>query len=294
MQVIPAIDLREGACVQLVGGSYAAERIRIADPVAVAQRWVRLGFSRLHVVDLDAATGRGSNRAIVREILNVTNAKVQCGGGVRDLDTIDELLNAGASEVILGTRAVEDPAWLDDVLARYPNQIIVAADTSNRKLLSHGWSQTDGRDVLTFIDGLDATGNGPRATGNELRATGNGQRATDNEQRITDYGLRITNNGQRQSDNGPRVRSSPNASRLSAVLVTAVDREGRETGPDITLIRDITNRSTIPIQASGGVRSLADIRALADAGASATIIGMALYTGALDPQTIVEEMSAWV
>src|SRR5947207_5513757 len=110
MQVIPAIDLRDGACVQLVGGSYAEERVRIADPVAVAQRWTRMGFSRIHLVDLDAATGRDSNRETVREILQATTANIQCGGGVRDLDTIDELLSAGASEVVHGTRALEDRA----------------------------------------------------------------------------------------------------------------------------------------------------------------------------------------
>ena len=106
MQVIPAIDLRDGACVQLVGGSYAEERVRIADPVEVARQWTRLGFSRIHLVDLDAATGRGSNSEIVREILEVTPALIQCGGGVRDIETIDELLGAGASEVVVGTRAV--------------------------------------------------------------------------------------------------------------------------------------------------------------------------------------------
>src|SRR6476659_4264192 len=108
MQVIPAIDLRDGACVQLVGGSYADERVRIEDPSAVADNWTRLGFDRIHLVDLDAATGRGSNREIVRAILGRRQIEVQCGGGVRDLDTIGELLAAGASEVVLGTRAVED------------------------------------------------------------------------------------------------------------------------------------------------------------------------------------------
>lgn len=237
MQVIPAIDLREGACVQLVGGSYADERVRIADPVAVAQHWTSLGFSRIHLVDLDAATGRGSNREIVREILAATGANVQCGGGVRDLDTIEELLTAGASEVVLGTRAVEDRAWLDQAVARYPGRIIVAADTSSGQVVSHGWSKTDSRDVMTFID--------------ELRLP------------------------------------------LAAVLVTAVEREGRMQGPDVKLIQEVSARSSTPVQASGGVRSIADIRALADAGASAAIIGMALYTGALNPQTIIEEMSAW-
>src|SRR5438105_15813450 len=238
MQVIPAIDLRDGACVQLVGGSYAEERVRIANPVAVAGQWTRLGFSRIHLVDLDAATGRGSNRDIVQEILEVTPALIQCGGGVRDIDIIDELLTAGASEVVLGTRAVEDRPWLEDAVARYPNRIIVAADTAARRLLSRGWSQTSSRDVIDFIDEL------------------------------------IT---------------LP----LAAVLVTAVDREGRMEGPDVKLVEEITARSTIPVQASGGVRDISDIRALSDAGASAAVVGMALYTGALNPQTIIEEMSAW-
>ena len=244
MQVIPAIDLRDGACVQLVGGSYAEERVRIADPIAVAQKWARLGFSRLHVVDLDAATGRGSNRAIVREILAATDARVQCGGGVRNLDSIDDLIDAGASEVVLGTRAVEDPAWLEAAVARYPGRIIVAADTSAGNVVSHGWSRKDSRGAIEFIDGL------------------------------------------RTSDDATQLP-------LAAVLVTAVEKEGRLQGPDVALIQQITTRTDIPVQASGGVRNLADIRALADAGASATIIGMAFYTGALDPQTIVEEMSAW-
>jgi len=238
MQVIPAIDIRDGACVQLVGGSYAEERVRIADPIDVARQWTRLGFSRIHVVDLDAATGRGSNRELVREILQTTTANVQCGGGVRDLDTIDELLGAGASEVVLGTRAVEDRDFLEDAVTRYPSRIIVAADASARRLLSRGWSQTSSRDVIDFIDDL-------------------------------------------------------NALALSAILVTAVEREGRMEGPDVNLVEEITARSSIPIQASGGVRSIDDIRALSDAGAAATIIGMALYTGALNPQTIIEEMSAW-
>lgn len=239
MQVIPAIDLRDGACVQLVGGSYDEERVRIADPVAVAQRWARLGFSRIHLVDLDAATGRGSNCEIVREILEVTPALIQVGGGVREIETIDELLTAGASEVVVGTRAVEDPAWLEKAVARYENRIIVAADTSARRVLSRGWSQTSCRDVIDFIDEL---------------------------------------------------ATLP----LAAVLVTAVDREGRLEGPDVKLVEEITARLTIPLQASGGVRNIGDIRALSDAGASAAVVGMALYTGALNPQTIIQEMSAWV
>ena len=84
MIAIPAIDLREGACVQLVGGSYAEERVRLEDPVSVAASWERAGFRHLHVVDLDAALERGSNAPLVAEILRATRAEVQVGGGVRD------------------------------------------------------------------------------------------------------------------------------------------------------------------------------------------------------------------
>jgi phosphoribosylformimino-5-aminoimidazole carboxamide ribotide isomerase len=235
MRVIPAIDLRDGACVQLVGGSYADERVRIADPVAVAENWARLGFGRIHLVDLDAATGRGSNRKTVTTILcaRVAN-QVQCGGGVRNLASITELFAAGASEVVLGTRAIEDRPWLDDVVLRYPNRIIVAADTRGRQLVTRGWAETDPRNVIDFIDELSALP-------------------------------------------------------LAAILVTAVDREGRMEGPDLALMQKIILRSTAPLQASGGVRSVEDLRALAELGVSAAVIGMALYTGKLDAQTIIEE-----
>jgi phosphoribosylformimino-5-aminoimidazole carboxamide ribotide isomerase len=234
MQVIPAIDLRDGACVQLVGGSYADERVRIPNPLEVAGNWGRLGFGRVHLVDLDAATGRGSNREIVTAILGANGMKVQCGGGVRDLDTIEELLAAGASEVVLGTRAIDDRAWLEEAVSRYPNRIIIAADARERQLVTRGWSETGSRNVINFIEGLGALP-------------------------------------------------------LAAILVTAVGREGRMEGPDVTLMREVALRSKTPLQASGGVRSVDDIRALAELGVSAAIIGMAFYTGVLDPQTIIEE-----
>jgi len=238
MQVIPAIDLRDGACVQLVGGSYADERVRISDPLAVAENWAELGFGRIHLVDLDAATGRGSNRETVKAILDARGpTQVQCGGGVRNLDAISELFDAGASEVVLGTRAIEDRPWLGEVALRYPNRIIVAADTKGRRLVTRGWSETDPRNVIDFVDELGVFP-------------------------------------------------------LAAILVTAVDREGRMEGPDLDLMEEIILRSTVPLQASGGVRSIDDLHALDDLGVSAAIVGMALYTGAMDTQTIIEEFPA--
>ena len=234
MRVIPAIDLRDGACVQLVGGSYANERVRIDDPVAVATKWATLGFRRIHLVDLDAATERRSNRSVVKAIVDTCDLEVQCGGGVRDVETIDELLDMGATEVVLGTRAIEDRDWLEAAVARYPNRIIVAADNRDRLLTTRGWSETSSIDAVEFIDGL-------------------------------------------------------NWLPLAAILVTAVEKEGRLEGPDLSLMREIAPRSRTPVQASGGVRSISDLRSLRDLNVSAAVVGMALYTGALDSQTIIEE-----
>jgi phosphoribosylformimino-5-aminoimidazole carboxamide ribotide isomerase len=110
MKAIPAIDLREGACVQLVGGSYDDERVRLPDPLNVAEQWRAAGFSTFHVVDLDAATGRGSNASVIEQLIK--GGDVQVGGGVRDEATIERWLGLGAARVVVGTRGVEDQAWL--------------------------------------------------------------------------------------------------------------------------------------------------------------------------------------
>ena len=236
MQVIPAIDLRDGACVQLVGGSYANERVRIADPIGVAAGWADAGFKRIHVVDLDAATGRGTNRNTIKQLLAANGVTMQCGGGVRDLESIDELLAAGASEVVLGTKAIEDRDWLEKAAASYPNRLIVAADTKGRNVATYGWSTTSSLDVTTFVKDL-----------NQLP--------------------------------------------LAAILVTAIEGEGRMKGPDVALMRELAAVSRLPLQASGGVGTIDDLRDLAAAGVSATIVGMALYTGALETSAIIEEFS---
>ena len=236
MQVIPAIDLRDGACVQLVGGSYENERVRITDPLGVASGWADAGFKRLHVVDLDAATGRGTNKETVKQLLAANGLNMQCGGGVRDLESIEELFAAGASAVVLGTKAIEDRDWLEQAAATYPKRLIVAADARGRKVATRGWSQTLSMDVTSLVKDL-------------------------------------------------------NRLPLAAILVTAIDWEGQMKGTDIELMRELASLSRFPLQASGGVGTLADLRDLADAGVSAAIVGMALYTGALETSAIIEEFS---
>jgi phosphoribosylformimino-5-aminoimidazole carboxamide ribotide isomerase len=233
---IPAVDLRDGACVQLVGGSYANEQVRLENPLEVARGWVRAGFQRIHVVDLDAATARGDNAAIVRDILGEVPARIQVGGGIRSGDTIERLLDEGAEYVLLGTRALEEPEWLAGTASSFPGQLIVAADVRERQIVTRGWARTLSRTVLDVVEQL-----------NEIP--------------------------------------------LAGVLVTAVHREGQLAGTDLFLMEDVAELSVHPITAAGGISTMNDLRELADRGIAAAVIGMALYTGALDARSVAEEFA---
>lgn len=152
----PAVDLMGGRVVQLVGGRPDQERVSLPDPVASARHWVEeVGFRALHVIDLDAALGTGSNRDAIAAILEAVDVPVQVGGGIRDGEAVDELLAAGADRVIAGTRAVADRLWLEGIAARHPGRIVVAADTREREVVVHGWTEGAGLSVCHFMRGLD-------------------------------------------------------------------------------------------------------------------------------------------
>ncbi len=156
MIAIPAIDIREGACVQLVGGSYDAEQIRLNDPLTAAHKWEYSGFRRVHIVDLDAATGRGSNVESIREVIRASSMEAQVGGGVRSEERIEELFADGARRIVLGTRAIESLDWLTDMAEAFPGTLIVAADVRDRHVVTHGWSTVSDRYILDLIADLNA------------------------------------------------------------------------------------------------------------------------------------------
>jgi len=236
MLAIPAIDLREGHVVQLVGGEYDREQVRLDDPRRVAFQWAAAGFTRVHVVDLDAATGRGSNRETVTQLLFDAATAIQVGGGVRTDEDVASLLAGGAEAVVLGTRALEDLDWLAEMSHLHPGRCILAADVRERKVTTRGWAKTLTRDVLQVIE---------------------------------------------------EVSALP----LAGLLVTAVHKEGKMLGTDLPLMEDVVDASPFPVIASGGIGSLADVRALDDRGVAAAVIGMALYTGAIDPRVLAEEFA---
>ena len=142
MDVIPSIDIRGGFCVRLYQGDYSQETIFSDDPVQAALRWQSMGPPRLHIVDLDgAAAGKPGNMEIIRNIAVAMLIPTQLGGGIRDIDTVKELLGAGLDRVILGTAAVEDTEFIKDACSKYGESIIVSIDTRDGLMAVRGWTQ---------------------------------------------------------------------------------------------------------------------------------------------------------
>jgi phosphoribosylformimino-5-aminoimidazole carboxamide ribotide isomerase len=150
----PAVDLKGGRCVQLVGGRPEDERVSLPDPVAVALRWRDVGFGTLHIVDLDAALGSGDNLDLVLEIVAATNATTQVGGGIRDDARVARLLEGGVDRIVVGTRALDDPAWLAALAAAHPARVMVALDTRDGRILRKGWREASLLEVATYLPAL--------------------------------------------------------------------------------------------------------------------------------------------
>lgn len=156
MIVYPAIDLRGGRVVQLIGGRPERERVSLSDPMAVARRFAEQGFRALHVVDLDGALQEGGNAPVIRSIIGTVDIPVQVGGGVRSDETLRRWLAAGATRVIAGTRAIEDRAWLEGAARRFPGRLVVAADVRDETIVTHGWKRSSGLPLADFLVAVDA------------------------------------------------------------------------------------------------------------------------------------------
>jgi len=153
MQLIPAIDLRDGRCVRLVQGDFDQTTVYGDDPVAVAQRWEAAGATRIHVVDLDGAkAGRPTQTATVAAIVRAVAVPVQLGGGLRDADAVAAALDLGVSDVILGTAAVRDPELLALLVARYGAAITVGIDARNGVVATEGWLASSRRRATELAD----------------------------------------------------------------------------------------------------------------------------------------------
>jgi phosphoribosyl isomerase A len=237
LELLPAVDVADGQAVRLVQGEAGSET-HYGQPLAAALAWQQAGAQWIHLVDLDAAFGRGSNRELLAEVVGKLDVAVEMSGGIRDDETLTAALATGCRRVNVGTAALEDPAWVRAAIAEYGDRIAVGLDVRGTTLSARGWTQ-DGGELFEVLSRLDADG-------------------------------------------------------CARYVVTDVRRDGTLTGPNLELLRSVCAVTDRPVVASGGVSSLADLRALAELvplGVEGAIVGKALYAGEFTLEQALAEVS---
>lgn len=159
LTLLPAVDVVDGRAVQLVQGKVGSGG-QYGDPLEAALRWQRAGAEWVHLVDLDAAFGRGDNRPLLADVIDQlveSGVKVELSGGLRDDDALSWAMSTGCARVNLGTAALEHPDWCADVIAQYGDRVAVGLDVRGRTLAARGWTR-EGGDLFETLERLDAQG----------------------------------------------------------------------------------------------------------------------------------------
>jgi len=236
--LLPAVDVAGGQAVRLVQGAAGSET-SYGDPLDAALAWQSAGAEWIHLVDLDAAFGRGSNAGLLAQVTGKVDVKVEMSGGIRDEDSLERALATGCARVNIGTAAMENPEWVRSVIGRHGDRIAIGLDVRGRTLAARGWTK-EGGDLYEALDRLDAEG-------------------------------------------------------CARYVITDVLKDGMLRGPNLDLYRDVCARTKAPVVASGGVSSLADLRALASLvpiGVEGAIVGKALYAGAFTLEQALAEVAS--
>jgi len=159
MHIIPAIDLKDGECVRLQQGKKEAVTVYSRDPLATAIKWESSGAAVLHIVDLDGAfSGRQKNLDSILRIRRKVKMVIEVGGGIRDMATVEKLLSAGVDRVILGTAAIEDPAFVVAACDKFPGRIFVGIDASEGKVAVRGWEEVSSIDAKELAKRIETVG----------------------------------------------------------------------------------------------------------------------------------------
>ena len=156
LELLPAVDVADGQAVQLVQGVAGSEK-RFGDPLEAALSWQRRGAEWIHLVDLDAAFGRGHNRELLATIVGAVDVQVEMSGGIRDDESLEAAMAAGCRRVNIGTAALEQPAWCARAIASYGDRVAVGLDVRGRTLAARGWTR-DGGDLYDVLARLDGEG----------------------------------------------------------------------------------------------------------------------------------------
>jgi 1-(5-phosphoribosyl)-5-[(5-phosphoribosylamino)methylideneamino] imidazole-4-carboxamide isomerase/N-(5'phosphoribosyl)anthranilate isomerase len=157
LELLPAVDVASGKAVRLTQGEAGTEE-DFGHPLKAAQDWIAAGAEWIHLVDLDAAFGRGHNREVIADVVSQSGAvKIELSGGIRDDNSLEAALELGAARVNLGTAALEDPDWTSKVIAKYGDKIAVGLDVRGSTLAARGWTK-EGGDLLEVLARLEADG----------------------------------------------------------------------------------------------------------------------------------------
>ncbi|RZT85233.1 1-(5-phosphoribosyl)-5-[(5-phosphoribosylamino)methylideneamino] imidazole-4-carboxamide isomerase [Pseudonocardia sediminis] len=227
--LLPAVDVADGQAVRLVQGEAGTET-GYGEPLEAALTWQRDGAEWIHLVDLDAAFGRGSNAELLAEVVGKLDVDVELSGGIRDDASLERALATGCRRVNLGTAALENPQWCAAAVARYGDRIAVGLDVKiidgQHRLAARGWT-TDGGDLWETLARMDRDG-------------------------------------------------------VSRYVVTDVSKDGTLQGPNVELLRRVSEATPAPVIASGGIAEVSDLVSLARAAADGaniegSIVGKALY-----------------
>lgn len=238
LTLLPAVDVAGGQAVRLVQGAAGTET-SYGDPLQAALAWQSAGAEWIHMVDLDAAFGRGSNAALLADVVARLDVAVELSGGIRDDDSLAAALATGCARVNIGTAALERPDWVRAVIAAHGEKVAVGLDVRGTRLAARGWT-AEGGDLNDTLARLDSDG-------------------------------------------------------CARFVVTDVTRDGTLTGPNLDLLRRVCARTARPVIASGGVASLADLRAIAELaplGVEGAIVGKALYAGSFTLEQALEAVAA--
>ena len=157
LELLPAVDVADGKAVRLTQGEAGSET-DYGSPIEAAQTWIDAGAQWIHLVDLDAAFGRGDNRKVIQEVVDAcVGIKIELSGGIRDDASLEAALSAGATRVNLGTAALENPEWTEKVIARFGDQIAVGLDVRGTTLAARGWTK-EGGDLFDVLERLEQAG----------------------------------------------------------------------------------------------------------------------------------------
>ena len=154
--LLPAVDVADGQAVRLVQGAAGSET-SYGDPLAAAMAWQRAGAEWIHLVDLDAAFGRGNNRELLADVTGKLDVQVELSGGIRDDDSLAAALQTGARRVNIGTAALENPEWCDRIIAEYGDRVAIGLDVRGRTLAARGWTK-EGGDLYEVLERLEQAG----------------------------------------------------------------------------------------------------------------------------------------